>query len=203
MTTAAVILAGGLGRRMGAGDKSQQLLAGRTLLDQAIERLTDQASPIVLSSNRDHCEYPGIDLPLVKDALKGHLGPLVGILSAMEWLQENEVQCQWLVSVASDTPWYPLDLVERLETAAENESAEVVVCASNGRTHPVFALWSISLASALRSSLERGMRKIDAFTADFRTVTVDWPVETIDPFFNVNTPEELAHAESLHHVVSR
>ena len=167
-----------------------------------MQRITGQAEPIILSSNRDCSEYPGIRFPIVADCLSGHLGPLVGILSAMEWSQENEPQCQWLVSIASDTPWYPLDLVGRLGSAVDRDGAEIAVCTSNGRTHPVFALWSMNVAPALRSSLEQGIRKIDAFTATFSTTTVDWPVDDFDPFFNINTPEDLQRAESLQHDVS-
>jgi molybdopterin-guanine dinucleotide biosynthesis protein A len=193
-----LLLAGGLARRMGGGDKCLKEVAGRTLLDLVIERALPQVDALVLNANGDPERFARPGLPVVADSVPGFAGPLAGVLAGLEWAAERRPGAEWVASVATDTPFFPDDLVRRLREAAEREGAEIAVAASGGRTHPVFALWPVRLASELRRALvEEGVRKIDLWTARFRATTVEFPTEPFDPFFNLNTPADVAEAERL------
>ncbi len=189
-----VILAGGLARRMGGGDKALLPLAGGTLLDAVIAR--PQVHTLLLNANGDPARFASFGLEVVADPVEGFPGPLAGVLAGMEAAAARYLP--WVVSLAADTPFFPADLVARMLAAVAREDAELACAASGGRTHPVFGLWPTRLAVDLRRALlEEGLRKIDAWTARYRLAVVDWPCEPFDPFFNVNTPAELAEAERL------
>lgn len=192
-----VLLAGGLGRRMGGGgDKPLKTLAGRPLLDYAIARARPQVSQLVLNVNGDTARFAQYSLPIVPDPVQGFVGPLAGVLAGLEWTKANAPQAEWVASFATDAPFIPEDLVARLLEAVRRDQADIGCAMSGGRTHPVFALWPVRLTEALRQAVvEEEMRKIDRWTARFRVAYAEWPSEPFDPFFNVNTPEELAAAE--------
>lgn len=194
---AGVLLAGGLGRRMGGGgDKPLRMLAGQPLLVHAIARARPQVGPLVLNVNGSPERFADYDLPLIADPIDGFAGPLAGVLAGMTWAAQRD--CTWLASFATDAPFLPVDLVARLAAAIERDGADMGCARSGGRTHPVFALWPVRLADALRRALiDEDMRKIDRWTARYRVAYADWPVEPHDPFFNVNTPEDLAAAERV------
>jgi molybdopterin-guanine dinucleotide biosynthesis protein A len=193
-----VLLAGGLARRMGGGDKCLRLLGGKPILAHIIERVRAQVSALVLNANGDPARFAAFDLPVVPDVVAGFAGPLAGVLTGMEWARAHAASARWLASFATDSPFVPCDLVVRLLDAARHENAPLACAASNGRTHPVMGLWSLDLAGELRSALvEQGMRKIDAWTARYKLATVAFEADPIDPFFNVNSPDELAEAERL------
>lgn len=195
---AGVLLAGGLGRRMGGGDKCLRSLAGRPILGHVIERVRPQVGPLVLNANGEPGRFAEFGLPVAPDVVEGFAGPLAGILTGLEWMVEHAPGCAWLASFATDAPFLPRDLVARLRSAIEDEGAELTCATSNGRAHPVFGLWPARLAGDLRAALvEEDMRKIDAWTARYRLATVAFPAEPIDPFFNANRPEDLAQAERL------
>jgi len=198
MSVAAIILAGGLARRMGGGQKALLTLGGRHLVSHAIERLMPQSAPLALNVNVDDPAFEALGLPLVQDTVPDFAGPLAGVLAGLEWANEQSPAPDWLLSAPTDAPFLPGDLVERLVAAAENENAEVAVAMSDGRTHPVVALWRTSLRDALHEALvEHDIRKIDRFTAARRTVHVEWEIKGGDPFFNVNKPQDLEAAEAL------
>lgn len=188
-----VILAGGLARRMGGGDKALLPLHGRPMLAYGVEAIAPQITgPLILNANGDPARFADFALPVVADSVEGFLGPLAGVLAGMEWLRAHAPECRWMVSLAADTPRLPADLVRRLHHAIEAEGAEIACAASMGQVHPVIALWPVALAEALRHALvEEGERKIYAWTSRYKTVTVEWPGEEVDPFFNVNTPQDL------------
>ncbi|MDO8606594.1 MAG: molybdenum cofactor guanylyltransferase MobA [Phaeospirillum sp.] len=189
---AGVILAGGLSRRMGGGDKSLIAVEGQSLLDRTIERLSPQVGPMILNANGDPARLAGFTLPVVPDVIEGYAGPLVGVLTGLEWLQDHSMGVEWMVSVAADTPLFPQDLVERLHQAVVDEGADIGIACTGSRTHPVFALWPTRLASQLRAAVaEEGIRKIEAWTDRYKVARVDWPAKPVDPFFNVNTPEDV------------
>ena len=200
--TAGVLLAGGLARRMGGGDKSLRLLAGKPILDHVLSRVRPQAGPLVLNANGDPARFSAYGLPVVSDVVEGYAGPLAGVLTGMEWAAKHAPECTWLASFATDAPFLPDDLVARLGTAITDEGAEVARAASQGRAHPVFALWPIALRTELRQAvIDEDMRKIDAWTARYKVATVNFSAETYDPFFNANRPEDFAEAERLMELV--
>lgn len=193
-----VLLAGGLARRMGGGDKPLRLLAGRPLLDHVIDRLRPQVSALVLNANGNPARFAGYGLPVVADSIGDYAGPLAGVLAGLDWAAANRPDCPLIVSVATDAPFLPLDLVPRLREALERESADLACAASGGQTHPVIGLWPVRLREALRHALvEEGVRKVDVWTGRYRLATVPFPDQPFDPFFNANRPEDLDRAAAL------
>ena len=197
-TTIGLLLAGGLSRRMGGGDKSLRLLGGKTILERVIERAGPQVASLVLNANGDPARFAAFGLPVAADVVEGYAGPLAGVLTGMAWARAHAPEAHWLASFATDAPFLPTDLVEKLGAAVADEGADMACAASAGRSHPVFGLWPVALADDLRRAMvEEGVRKVDIWTARYRLVTVDFPAEPVDPFFNTNRPEDLAEAERL------
>ena len=193
-----VLLAGGQSRRMGGGDKSLRLLGGKTILARVIERARPQVASLVLNANGDPARFAEYGLPVAADVVEGYAGPLAGVLTGMEWACANAPDALWLASFATDAPFLPTDLVARLGSSVADEAADMACAASRGRSHPVFGLWPVALADDLRRAMiEEDMRKVDVWTARYRLVTVDFPAEPVDPFFNTNRPEDLEEAERL------
>jgi molybdenum cofactor guanylyltransferase len=196
--TLGVVLAGGLARRMGGGDKAMVKVGGRTMLERVVARLAPQCDGLILSANGDPARFAAFGLPVVADAVEGFAGPLAGVLAALDWAAANRPNVGWVVSAAADCPFAPRDLVARLRAATIAQDAPLAVAASGGRAHPTTGLWSVALREDLRQALVvEGCRKVDRWTARYRLATVAWPAAPFDPFFNVNTPEDLAEAERL------
>jgi molybdopterin-guanine dinucleotide biosynthesis protein A len=199
---AGIILAGGLSRRMGGGDKPLGMLAGRPLLERVIARLGPQVGALALNANGDAGRFSDFGLPVVADTVAGFAGPLAGVLAGLEWAAAN-IAVSRVVTVAGDTPFFPDDLVDRLAAAAAGRPEAVAVAASRGRWHPTFALWPVGLAAGLRHALiDRNERRVAAFIEQHDHVEVDFAVRetaglAYDPFFNINTREDLAEAERL------
>ncbi len=199
-TVSGVLMAGGQSRRMGGGDKCLRALAGQPILAHAIARVRPQVGPLLLNANGDPARFAGFGLPVVADVVGDFAGPLAGVLTGLEWAAAQAPGAAWLASFATDAPFLPADLVERLLAEVEAEGADLACAASNGRDHPVFGLWPLGLAGDLRRAMvEEGLRKVDLWTARYKLVSVDFPlVETaagpLDPFFNTNRPEDLAEA---------
>jgi len=194
--TVGVILAGGQARRMGGVDKALMPLGGTTLIERAIARASVQVSELIVNANGDPTRFTHLKLPVIADRVPGFVGPLAGILAALEWMRENRPKARWLASFACDSPFLPTDMVKRLVEAAREGRTLVAVAASSGRHHPVFAVWSADIASTSEDVLVRGgFRKMDDWIATMPSVRVSFAAEPIDPFTNINTPEELAHAE--------
>ena len=195
---AGVILAGGRAKRMGGGDKCLHRLGDRTLLEHVIDRARPQVSRLVLNANGDPGRFAQFGLPVAADAIGGFAGPLAGVLTGLEWAREHAPHCPWVASFATDTPFFPEDLVARMLAAVDEEGADIACAASGGRSHPVFGLWPVNLAGDLRHALaDEDVRKIDLWTARYRLATVEFPTEPRDPFFNVNRPDDLAVAEGM------
>jgi molybdenum cofactor guanylyltransferase len=196
--TVGVLLAGGLARRMGGGDKPLRTIGGRTILEHVIARLEPQCAELVLNANGDPARFAGFGLPVVADTVQGFAGPLAGVLAALDWTAANRPGIEWVLSAATDCPFLPRDLVTRLQRARGEDDAQLAVAASDGQTHPVIGLWSVGLRDELRHALVvEDIRKIDRWTARYRLATVTWPVQPVDPFFNANTTDDLAEAERL------
>jgi molybdopterin-guanine dinucleotide biosynthesis protein A len=193
-----IILAGGLARRMGGGDKPLKTIAGKPILAHVIERLRPQCARLVLNANGDPARFASFGLPVVADDVPDFAGPLAGILAGLDWIAANVPDCECAISVAGDTPFIPRDLVQRLQMARLNEASDIAVAASGGRTHPVIALWPIALRTELRRALtQESERKIDRFTARYQVAEVSWPNESYDPFFNVNEAGDIEAAEAI------
>ncbi len=194
-----LVLAGGRATRMGGGDKALMSFAGSTLLQHVLNRLAGQrVRLIVLNANGDPARLARFGLPVLADSVEGHPGPLAGLLAGMEWVQTHAADAQDLMSVPTDAPFIPTDLADRLLQARDAAGAELACAASAGQVHPVVGLWPVRLAGELRHALvEEKIRRIDRWTARFKLATVEFAAEPVDPFVNVNTPEELAAAEAI------
>ena len=198
--TVGILLAGGLARRMGGGDKSLLELDGQRILDRVIARALPQVDALVLNANGDPERFREFGLPVVSDVIGEFAGPLAGILTGMDWARREAPAAEWLASFATDAPFLPADLVARFHATVVEERAEIVCAMSQDRTHPVFALWPLRLMDELRAAMEHEeMRKIDRWTARYRTSQVSFAADAdgIDPFFNVNHPENLEEAQRL------
>ena len=196
--TPGVLLAGGLARRMGGGDKPMRQIAGQTILDRVIARLEPQCDGLILNANGDPARFAAYGLPVIPDTVKDFPGPLAGMLAALDWAAINRPGVEFILSAAADCPFLPRDLVARLHHARAEQNAQLAVAASAGQSHPVIGLWSVALREELRHALVvEDIRKIDRWTARYRLATVIWPTEPLDPFFNANTVDDLAEAERL------
>lgn len=199
---AGIILAGGLSSRMGGGDKALAPLAGCTLLGHVVGRLEPQVDMLALNANGDPARFDAFGLPVVADTVPGFAGPLAGLLAGLEWAASTG--CVRLVTAAADTPFFPRDLVERLHGAVATRPDAIAVARCGGMRHPTFALWPLAATQPLRRALVgQGQRRVVAFIDGRDHIDVDFPPlplaggGTADPFFNVNTPRDLAEAERL------
>lgn len=185
---------------MGGGDKGFLPLAGRPLLDHVIERLRPQVSRIILNAVGDPVRFARWDLTVVADTVAGLTahsgGPLAGVLAAMRWARQNALAGD-ILSVPTDTPFLPADLVSRLWAVRERAAAPIALAASGGRRHPVIGLWSLALEPLLARALAEGEHRVGAWALAQGAATAEWVCEGIDPFLNLNRPEELAEAERL------
>lgn len=191
-----VILAGGQARRMGGVDKALIPLGGTTLIERAIARASVQVADLVINANGDLTRFAHLGLPVVSDRIGGFVGPIAGVLAGFEWMRSERPGARWLASFACDCPFFPMDMVERLTAKARSEGAQVAVAESGAQHHPVFAVWSADITASPEDILvKRGLRKMDDFIATLPSVRARFDTDPIDPFVNINTPEELAFAE--------
>ena len=196
--TYGVVLAGGLSRRMGGGDKTLRTIGGKTILGRVIGALAPQCSGLLLNANGDPGRFASFGLPVVADGVPGFAGPLAGVLAGLEWLADNDPAICWAVSVAGDTPFVPADLVARLQLARTTTGARIASAVSGGRTHPVIGLWPVSLRHDLRVYLvDEGQHRVGGFAARYPGAETEWPIVPYDPFFNANAPEDIDEAEAI------
>ena len=194
--TYGLVLAGGLARRMGGGDKGLIRIGGATILERALARVGPQCAGLIINANGDPARFARFGLPVVADDVEGFAGPLAGILAGLDWLAANEPAIGWLASVPGDCPFLPRDLVRRLN-AARTAARVPLACAKSGDwRHPVVGLWRVDLRADLRRAVvAEGLRKIEVWTARHGVALAEWPADPVDPFFNVNTPEDAAQAQ--------
>lgn len=193
-----VILAGGQARRMGGGDKGLLELDGHTILEHVIARLTPQVGGVALNANGDATRFERFGLPVLRDSIEGFPGPLAGVLAGLDWAHEQGAEA--IVTAAADTPFFPTDLVEKLTEASGDQP--LALAASKGADskvwrQPTFGLWPVALREDLRQALQDGLRKVVLWTDQHSAGQAVFDIETVDPFFNVNTPEDLADARKL------
>jgi molybdopterin-guanine dinucleotide biosynthesis protein A len=196
--TLGLVLAGGLARRMGGGDKARIKIGGATILRRVLACIAPQCSRVIINANGDPARFADAGLPVVADSVPDFAGPLAGILAGLDWAAANAPDCAWLASVPGDCPFLPRNLVARLHEA-RIKAAVPLACARSGEwRHPVVAIWPVALREDLRRALvDNGLRKIEIWTAQHGIAIADWPTTPVDPFFNVNTPEDAARAETL------
>jgi molybdopterin-guanine dinucleotide biosynthesis protein A len=193
-----LVLAGGLARRMGGGDKARIRIGGKTILERVLASLQPQCTAVILNANGDPARFADTGLPVVPDSVPGFAGPLAGILAGLDWAATHAPDVADVVSVPGDCPFLPHDLVARL-AAARQTAGRPLACARSGDwRHPVLGLWPVALREDLRHALvEEQLRKIETWTARHGVAIADWPATPVDPFFNVNTPEDAATAERM------
>ncbi|MEF3046477.1 molybdenum cofactor guanylyltransferase MobA [Pseudotabrizicola sp. L79] len=194
---AGVILAGGRATRMGGSDKGLKAVAGRRLIDHVIDRLSPQVQAMAINANGDPARWAEFGLPVLADSLPEYPGPLAGVLAGMDWAAENGFAA--VVSVAADTPFFPRDLVRGLQASAG--PAGLCLAASPDDTgriqrQPTFGLWPVALRHDLRRALTGGLRKVVLWTDSHGAGQAVF-AGAADPFFNVNTPEDLARATEI------
>lgn len=196
--TLGLVLAGGLARRMGGGDKTLMRIGGQTILQRVRDRLRLQTAEIVLNANGDPARFDFAGLKVIPDTLPDHPGPLAGILAGLEWAAAQRPDIAYLASVPGDCPFIPRDLVARLH-AARIANDTPLACARSGEwRHPVAALWPVALRDDLRHALmQDGLRKVEDWTARHGIAIAEWPVTPADPFFNINTPDDARAAEMI------
>jgi len=202
VATVGVLFAGGQSRRMGGGDKSLRALGGRPMIAHAIDTLAAQVDALIINANGDPARFAAFGLPVVPDRDADFAGPLAGLLAGMMWTRAHCPTARHVMTAACDTPFFPADMAARLRAAAGAADADIAIAASGGQGHFVFGLWPVALADDLEAYLAEGRRKVQDWIARYAHVTVDFlPVEiggaSVDPFFNINTPEDLAQAEAL------
>ena len=196
--TLGLVLAGGLARRMGGGDKARITIGGVTILERVLACLEPQCTNLVINANGDPARFADTKLPVVADSVPDFAGPLAGILAGLDWAALHLPQCEWIASVPGDCPFLPNDLVACLHAARAAAGAPLACARSGEWRHPVVGLWPLALRDDLRRALvAEGLRKIEIWTARHGVAIADWPAEPVDPFFNVNTPEDAAQAQAM------
>jgi molybdopterin-guanine dinucleotide biosynthesis protein A len=196
-STLGLILAGGLARRMGGGDKARIRIGGVTILGRVLACLQPQCDRIIINANGDPGRFADTGLPVVPDSVPDFAGPLAGILAGLDWAAAHASDVTDVVSVPGDCPFLPVDLVERLEVARVNAKLPLACARSGDWRHPVVGLWPVRLRDDLRQALAEDLHKIEVFTARHGVAIADWPADPVDPFFNVNTPEDVVQAEHI------
>ncbi len=199
LKVAGIILAGGASSRMGGHDKTLLRLGDELLVERAIRRLASQVCTVAVNSNSGTSELPAFNVPVIADRWPERRGPLAGVLAGMIWARAQG--CSHIVTVAGDTPFFPENLVSELVSTMTRTVASLVLAASGDgkdmRRHPTFGIWDCRLASDLARSLEDGQRKIVAWSDRHSTEVARFRTDGVDPFFNVNTPEQLRLARQL------
>lgn len=200
-----VILAGGLARRMGGGDKGRLDLGGQSLIAEVIARLTPQCDAVIVNANGAAERFADLGLPVIADSLPDYPGPLAGVLAGMDYAAN--LGLSHVLSAAADTPFLPQDLRAQLEAIAGAEGKPIALAATREGERlirqPTFGLWPVALRGDLRAALGQGVSKIVLWAGQHGMAFAPFEPVPVDPFFNVNTPEDLELARSIWHKLSK
>ncbi len=194
-----LVLAGGKSRRMNFNDKSFKKIGDTSLIEIVIKRLKPQVSTIAINSNTMDNNRKFNDLLVLNDSISGYLGPLVGVLTGLEWLKSRKENFTWLITIPVDSPFFPDDIVNSFVQNLGNE--KIIVAQSKEQIHPVIALWSLDLIEPLRKAITNNTRKIDEFTKKIKMKVVNFPIIDYDPFFNINNENDLLIAKKIFNVI--
>lgn len=198
-----VILAGGRASRMGGGDKALREVAGASLLRRVIDRLSPQCAAVAINANGAPARLSDFGLPVIADGSDDRPGPLAGVLAGMDWAAA--LGASHIVTVAADTPFFPRDLCARLAAGLSPDLPIALAATPDPRPgrvgalarHPTFGLWPVALRDDLRAALAEGVRKVVLWTDRHGAATVAFDAAPFDPFFNVNTPDDIETAERI------
>ena len=191
-----VILAGGNARRLGGKGKAFINIMGIPLINLVLQKFESQVGKLAINT-RDKKKFYNYSYPIIEDTIIEHggSGPLAGISSAIKWARKSTKPMSHVVTVPVDTPLLPLDLVKRMSLELEMKSSDIIFASSNNNVYPVVSMWSLSLDRELDKALNSGVRKIDTFTSAYNVSIIDWSFDNINPFFNINRPEDVILAE--------
>jgi molybdopterin-guanine dinucleotide biosynthesis protein A len=193
----AVIMTGGKSSRMGGGIKSFKKFNNKTIFDRIYKILNNQINNIIINTNSEEEYFKKYNKTIIKDKIKGHLGPLAGIHASLNWINKNMPKINWLISVPSDTPFLPKDLISRLYLKAKENNKQIVLAKSNKNIHPVIGIWNINLLESLEYNLLNGERKIIVWAKNHEVDFEEFFEENYDPFFNINYKEDLNKAKEI------
>jgi molybdopterin-guanine dinucleotide biosynthesis protein A len=191
-----LIMIGGQSKRMGGGIKSLIQFNNKNLLDRILERIKPQIKNIIINCNNEEERFLKYNIPVIKDLKKGYLGPLAGIHSAMNWIKKNEPQVEWLITLPGDTPFIPCNLISSFRNNISKKS-KIILTKSNNKIHPVIGAWNISLIDSLNFHLDKGVRKVMSWAKLHQIDYINYPIKLYDPFFNINTKEDIKIAEEI------
>ncbi len=188
-----VVLAGGKSKRFGK-DKANVKLGNKTLIQHTLDKIKSKFSKIIVVSNTEVVK----DYIIVKDCINGQLGPLVGVLSAMKWIKKNNYSYEWIITFPCDTPFFSISIIDRFVNAAKLKNSFLYFVKSEDKRHNIFGLWSLKLVNTLEEDINKNeYRKVEKWANKIGVKTINVTYEKMDPFFNINTKEELAEAEKI------
>ena len=197
-----VFLAGGLSKRFGGNTKTFAKINGISIFERILDFLKKQEAQIIINTNSNDSKFLNCRLPIIKDKNTNFQGPLAGILSTMSWIKENKMDIEWILSIPSDTPFLPKNLLE-VFISKINNSKKIYIARSNGKIHPVIGLWNISLINSLEKELAADNRKIMSWVYKNQFDFVDFPIKNYDPFFNINKKEDLTIATNIDKIITQ
>jgi len=191
------ILAGGQSKRMGK-DKLFLELNNKKLIEHTIDKVKKYLKKVIIITNQDNEFFSKNNLITVKDCIEGQLGPLVGILTAMKWAKENLSKCSWIATFPCDTPFFPEKIIESFIKESEKKESLILCASSHGRKHNIFGLWSLDLYDKLKDDLiNKKVRKVQDWTEKNKIKNLEFTFKDYDPFFNINTEEDLEFAKKI------
>ena len=192
----AVVLAGGKSRRFGE-DKNHIKLGDKTLLEHVLSKIDNKFEEILVVSNQKLEIKNTKKLTIISDCFKD-LGPLVGVLSSMKWVKENQKTYKWIATFPSDTPFFKTSIIEEYKKRIRTNKSLLYFIKSNNKRHNIFGLWSISLLETLENDLvNNNFRKVEEWANKIGVKTIDIKITNFDPFFNINTKEDLEEAKKI------
>ena len=197
-----VILAGGLSKRFGGNIKTFAKINGISIYDRIMNLLKNQGTEIVINTNFEEEIFLKSQLPIIKDKNNNFQGPLSGIYSTMSWIKEKKFKFEWILSVPSDTPFLPKNLLDTFISKINNDK-KIFIARSRDKVHPVIGIWNISLFDNLKAELLSDNRKIMKWVVKNDYEYVDFPTKEYDPFFNINKKEDITEAKLIEKIIGQ